>query len=272
MQNATQGVRTATTTVTAGGENRQVAQKRHFIEIVLWLLGFMLFLASCVVIHAHPMPYSFDLAATETEQHIHYAPWLLAFINFPSVLNNPLPSEVALGLWLVFLVVVAVIRHIRKLPALGWIQAAVGLVIAVMASSLLNVLIDEIVARPRPNQHTEPIHIYTPIVPFPTYPSGHTEHDMVYYGFLLYLSFTKPVREWKYAWMLIPLQIFAAYNIILIGYSRIYLGDHWLTDVLGGYLEGILELYLFIALYRLATDLLAKWRAKRMQKVSFSHH
>ncbi len=265
MQNVTQGIQTPTATTTAGGENRQEAQKRHRVEIVLWIIGFLLFIASCVIIRGHPMPYSFDLSATETEQHIQYAPWLLGIINFPSALNNPLPSEIALGLWFVGLLVVGVIRRIRRLPALVWFQAAVGLLIAVMLSSFLNVLIDDIVARPRPNPHTEPIHIYTPIVPFPTYPSGHTEHDMVYYGFLLYLSFTKPVREWKYAWVLIPLQIFAVYNIVLIGYSRIYLGDHWLTDVLGGYLEGILELFLFIFLYRLATDLLAKWRAKRMQ-------
>jgi membrane-associated phospholipid phosphatase len=267
MQNTTQGIHTPTATTTAGGENRQEAQKRHHVEIALWFIGFILFIASCVIIHGHPMPYSFDLATTETEQHIQYAPWLLAFINFPSVLNNPLPSEIALGLWFVALIVVGVIRRIRKLPALVWFQAAVGLLISVMFSSFLNVLIDEIVARPRPNSHTEPIHIYTPIVPFPTYPSGHTEHDMVYYGFLLYLSFTKPVREWKYAWILIPFQIFAVYNIILIGYSRILLGDHWLTDVLGGYLEGILELFIFIFLYRLATDIIANWRAKRMQRV-----
>jgi membrane-associated phospholipid phosphatase len=264
MQNLTQGIQSSAMT-TAGGENRQAARKRHTIEIVLWLIGFIVFIASCVIIHAHPMPYSFDLAATETEQHIHYAPWLLALINVPSILNNPFPSEIAVGLWFVALLLVGVIRRILKLPALIWFQAAISFIIIIAASAGLNALIDEIVARPRPNPHTEPIHLYTSVVPFPTYPSGHTDHNMVYYGFLLYLSLTKPVREWKYAWILIPFQIFAVYNIILIGYSRIYLGDHWLTDVLGGYLEGILELYIFIALYRLATILLSNWRAKRKQ-------
>ncbi len=86
-----------------------------------------------------------------------------------------------------------------------------------------------------------------------SFPSGHTEHDVAYYGFLLYLSFTPPVREWRYRWVLIPFQILAAFDILTIGYSRVLEGEHWLTDVLGGYLSGSLWLLLCIVIYRYIT-------------------
>ncbi len=84
---------------------------------------------------------------------------------------------------------------------------------------------------------------------------------MVYYGFLLYLSFTKPVREWRYHWLLLPLQIFAVLNILLVGYARVEAGSHWITDALAGYLSGGLLLFLFISLYCWTTDKLARRRA-----------
>jgi membrane-associated phospholipid phosphatase len=44
---------------------------------------------------------------------------------------------------------------------------------------------------------------------------------------------------------------------MVIGYSRILEGDHWLTDVLGGYWEGCLHLFLFIFLYHWLTRYIA---------------
>ncbi len=52
-------------------------------------------------------------------------------------------------------------------------------------------------------------------------------------------------------------------NILLMGYSRVYEGEHWLSDVLGGYLSGALWLALFIFLYLLTTNKLEERRAKR---------
>jgi membrane-associated phospholipid phosphatase len=86
---------------------------------------------------------------------------------------------------------------------------------------------------------------------------------MVYYGFLLYLSFTKPVREWRYHWVLLPLQVFAVLDLLIIGYARLFAGEHWLLDVTGGYLAGALWLFLFIFLYRWAGNLLEGHHAKK---------
>lgn len=257
------GMQTPTATTTAGGENRQDAQKRHHIESIFVVLGLFVFLASGFVIHAHPKPYSFDLAAAQAVQGIHYPGWLEAVLKFPSVLNDPVPSAVALISWFVFMMVMALIFRLRRKSPATWLLAGVFLVLTVMSSAGINVLADEIIGRPRPNPKLYPIHVYTPIVPFPSYPSGHTEHDIAYYGFLLYLSFTKPVREWRYHWLLLPLQLYAVYDLIVIGYSRILEGDHWFTDILGGYLEGAICLVFFIFLYRWTTDVLAKRRARK---------
>jgi undecaprenyl-diphosphatase len=42
----------------------------------------------------------------------------------------------------------------------------------------------------------------------------------------------------KWRWWRILLMVFSALMVVLIGPSRIYLGDHWASDVLGAYLIG----------------------------------
>ncbi|MEO8972935.1 MAG: phosphatase PAP2 family protein [Ktedonobacteraceae bacterium] len=263
-----EGIQRPTDSTTASGEDRQAARKRHRFEAVFWILGLIVFIIACVTIHLHPQPYPVDLSTTEAVQQANTPAPILDVVNFPSLLNNPIPSAVALLLWTIGLLLIGLIARLRRSAAVLWIMSAIFLAIAVMSSTGLNVLSDEIVGRPRPNPRAEPIHMYTALVPFPSFPSGHTEHDIVFYGFLLYLSFTKRVREWRYHWWLLPFQLYAVYDIIAIGYSRIYLGDHWLTDVLGGYLEGAVYLFFFIFLYRWATGVIVNWLDKRRsQKV-----
>ena len=259
------GMQTPPAATTAGGENRQDAQKRYRIQGILWFIGLIIFIASCLIIHSHPAPYPIDLSATETVQGLHLPQWLIDVLDFSSIVDNPTPSYIATAVWFFGMLLVGGIFRLRGKPgAVQWFQTACVFLVAIVFSAALNVGLDEIIGRPRPNPHTEPIHLYTPFVPFPTYPSGHVEHDVVYYGFLLYLSFTKPVREWRYHWLLLPLQIFAVFDIVTIGFSRVLEGDHWLTDVLGGYLEGLLLLFFFIFLYRWSTDWLARRRAGKV--------
>jgi membrane-associated phospholipid phosphatase len=252
MHNTTnpKGIQLPTPTTTAGGERRQGAVVRHRFEAIVWVISLLLFIISCFFVHAHPAPYAIDLSTTETVQHLRLWPWLEAILRFPSTLDNPLPSLIGGIFWSGVMFIMGLIFWLRKKSPLIWFQNGVFFAITVLGSAGMNVLVDILVNRPRPDPHKYPIHLDTPLVPFPTYPSGHTEHDVAYYGFLLYLSFTRPVREWRYRWLLIPLQIFAIYDILAIGYSRVLEGDHWLTDVLGGYLEGAIYLFVFIFLYR----------------------
>lgn len=75
-----------------------------------------------------------------------------------------------------------------------------------------------------------------------SYPSGHSMVSMAYFGFLAYLVY-------KYVKDIIPktiLIITIFLMIIAIGFSRIYLGVHYFSDVLGGFLLSISYLMLFI--------------------------
>lgn len=215
-----------------------------------WAGALCLFLFSCVFMSFHQAPLPLDLSVTKAVQHLALPDWLNTVLNVPSYLNDPLPSIIALVLWVIFFALIGLIERMRGRSARPWWFAGMFLALAVQVSAALNVVIDELVKRQRPLP-ADGIHVVGPIVPFPTYPSGHTEHDMVYYGFLLYLSCSGAVRRWRYRWLLLPLQGYAVFDMLVIGFSRIALGDHWVTDVLGGYLEGLIYLCLFIFLYHL---------------------
>jgi undecaprenyl-diphosphatase len=67
-----------------------------------------------------------------------------------------------------------------------------------------------------------------------SFPSGHSLFSMVLYGLIAYTLVTRRSRPGRR--MLIVLC--AAAMIACIGLSRIYLGVHWPTDVLAGYITG----------------------------------
>ena len=67
-------------------------------------------------------------------------------------------------------------------------------------------------------------------------PSGHTQSAVVVWGYLAYCLKKKPL------WLL------AGFLILAIPLSRIYLGAHFPTDLLGGYVLGALVLFLFLRL------------------------
>ena len=75
-----------------------------------------------------------------------------------------------------------------------------------------------------------------------SFPSGHSMVSMGFYGFLIYLSY-KNIKSKK---IKIPLIIFLSMLILLIGISRIYLGVHYATDVIGGFIIGIVYLFIYI--------------------------
>ncbi|MGA7563146.1 MAG: phosphatase PAP2 family protein [Desulfobaccales bacterium] len=81
--------------------------------------------------------------------------------------------------------------------------------------------------RARPLPQLVPEHGYS-------FPSGHSFHSMALYGFIIYLTW-KLVRT---SWLRSLIFILCALLILLIGFSRIYLNVHWLTDVLGGFCSG----------------------------------
>jgi membrane-associated phospholipid phosphatase len=81
-----------------------------------------------------------------------------------------------------------------------------------------------------------------------SFPSGHALGSIVIYGFLAYLLATQLPRfsRWIYV---------ASIGVIAaIGFSRLYLGVHWPTDVLAGYAVGFLWLMTSITLLKMQTQ------------------
>lgn len=79
-----------------------------------------------------------------------------------------------------------------------------------------------------------------------SYPSGHSMVTMTFYMTLAYLFSKNIVDENKKKWI----YIFASTMILLMGISRLYLGVHWPTDVIGGYLIGYIYFLISINLVK----------------------
>lgn len=262
-----QGRQTGTTIPTGVNESvkQPVVMAPHPAGVVCFVVGVIALSTASVFVHGHPRPYLFDLETTLGVQHLHPYPWVNGFIEFVSSLNDPTPTIVALALWLIGLIFIGLIARFKGKSPVNWFQSAAGIVGTVAIASGINFIINALVARPRPlpTDCLMPHDCVTVLstIPVHSFPSGHTETDVAYYGFLLYLSFTPPVRQWRYCNFLIPFQVFAVLDILLIGYSRILEGEHWLTDVLAGYLSGALWLALCIFLYSWIT----KWIEQRRE-------
>src|SRR5712691_6337244 len=107
------------------------------------------------------------------------------------------------------------------------------MVIAVSATSaILNSLIKLIVARPRPSASLVEI---IQAASGNSFPSGHVMSYVAFWGLLF--SFGIILFRGKHWWRT-ALLIISALFFVLVGPSRIYLGDHWASDVLGAYLIG----------------------------------
>ena len=117
----------------------------------------------------------------------------------------------------------------KKKGFLIWINLA--------SSALLNQILKHIIQRPRPDEYR--------IVDASGYsfPSGHSMVSAAFYGFLIYLIY-KNVKNKYLKWGLIG---GLGLLIILIGTSRIYLGVHYTSDVLAGFLIAISYLIIFIS-------------------------
>ena len=74
-----------------------------------------------------------------------------------------------------------------------------------------------------------------------SFPSGHTAISTVVYGYLIYLIYNY-VSNKKLKYVLIST---LSIIILVVGLTRIYLGVHYTSDVLGGYLLGISYLIMF---------------------------
>jgi undecaprenyl-diphosphatase len=108
-----------------------------------------------------------------------------------------------------------------------WLTA---MVLSVFGGMGVNKLLKFVVHRARP-------HFNDPILSLTSYsfPSGHTMMATVLYGVLAAFLISKTPR---WPWRLLIVAV-AGCLILLVGFSRIYLGAHYLSDVLAALAEGL---------------------------------
>ena len=133
----------------------------------------------------------------------------------------------------IFLIVLAIILFIVMKNKIIGLSIFSNLVII----TVLNQLLKRILQRPRPTEYR--------IIEETGYsfPSGHSMISMAFYGYLIYLIY-KYVKNKYIKWISIVL---LSILICAIGISRIYLGVHYVSDVLGGFLISISYLVIFIS-------------------------
>jgi undecaprenyl-diphosphatase len=103
--------------------------------------------------------------------------------------------------------------------------------------------------------------------PFHAFPSGHTLGTVIMFGFVGYLVFRLPFG----ALVRIAAGTASAILIVAVGPSRLFLGVHWPTDVVGAYLLGAAALIGFIVIYEtLEYRLTAFFRARSGEEKSVS--
>jgi len=120
---------------------------------------------------------------------------------------------------------------------------AILIVFVSATSGILNSLIKLIVARPRPSASLVEI---IQASSGSSFPSGHVMSYVAFWGLLF--SFGIILFKGKHWWR-IALLIISGLFVVLVGPSRIYLGDHWASDVLGAYLFGGIWLAMCLWLY-----------------------
>jgi len=148
------------------------------------------------------------------------------------LLTNIMVGISSIGEWFIYLPIGLLFLIIPK----SRLKIGVPVTLAVCASAALNIVLKHIFAVERPDINrliTETGY---------GFPSGHAMNGTVFIGLCVYLFIGYIYKR--------PLKI-AAVSIstifmLLMGLSRIYLGVHTLTDILGGYLAGLIVLIIAI--------------------------
>jgi membrane-associated phospholipid phosphatase len=201
------------------------------------VLGFVIFAGTTLILGEiaedimNGEPLTIADAQISTWLHTHRSPHLTTVFWIVTTLGS---TE------LVSCVAVAVGLYLLWKRQLYWLAA---IWLSVFGGMLLNKYLKYVFHRPRP-------HFDDPILTLTSYsfPSGHTMAATVLYGVLATLLVTR-VKGRSFRVLVI---LSASLLIVLVGFSRMYLGAHYLSDVLGAIAEGLAWLSLCLtAVYSL---------------------
>ncbi|TMD69716.1 MAG: phosphatase PAP2 family protein [Chloroflexi bacterium] len=189
---------------------------------------------------SHPV-LAIDIKITRAFQDIQ-APWLQMTMIAVSYLGNML-------LLLVGLIALAAVLF----WILGLRLEAITIVVVSATSAIIDWAIKLIVARPRPSASLVEV---LQAASGSSFTSAHVMSYVAFWGLLFSFGI---ILFRGHSWWRIALLIISALFVVLVGPSRVYLGDHWTSDVLGSYLLGgiLLGVALWIYLYLKGKNVLA---------------
>ena len=192
--------------------------KWPMVGIVMVLVGSLMFgaLAYNVWTKGPLLQWDVPVATELHNEAIKEPPRIIELLIFGFFVGKELVQVIAIILALYFL-------HKRFWRELAMLLVGLG------GGALIWYFLIGIFNRPRP---AEQIGI---VVTDPSFPSGHVITAVLAYGLLAYLLVPKmPSLFWK--WVVV---IAAILTMLYIGFSRLFLGGHYLTDLLAGYSLGI---------------------------------
>jgi undecaprenyl-diphosphatase len=201
----------------------------------LWALAAILalgFVPLSVAAHAQTR-FAWDLPLTRWLQDFR-SPWLDAVMRAVSWPGFP-PQ------WLLMFAAVA-----GAMLLAGWRLEVLLMAAAELAVGLFGFALKDIVARPRPPGSLVWVD-FRVNDPY-TYTAGHVHTGMVMFGWAAYLLLA--ARRGGEGVRATVLGIAAIAFLVLTGISRVYLGEHWPSDVLGAVVLGGIGLLLEVLAYR----------------------
>ncbi len=187
-------------------------KKKYLISLII---GIILFTTLTIIV------------VTNKELAIDYS--FFKLVNRSNSLYSFMRIITEYGEWYTYVIIVLLIFIFKR-------KYSYVLIANIMANTLFNNAIKMLIQRDRPIWKTYTLTDYS-------YPSGHAMSSLAFYGLIIYLIIKYYKGKTKY-----PIIIILSLLILIVGFSRIYLGVHYLTDVLGAYFFDLIYLSIFITL------------------------
>lgn len=151
------------------------------------------------------------------------------------------PFMVVLSSYLTWVVIFLIVSYFMIRQDRIWgLKASVFALLGIGVNSLVNNVLKEIIARPRPTFEEEIKHLVNALGHFETNYSFFSAHSSNSFCFAVFVAF-----YFKNLYVRIAIILWA----VLVAYSRIFVGQHYPIDILAGTLFGILIGYISYRLY-----------------------
>lgn len=146
-------------------------------------------------------------------------------------ITNIMSTKVLLTLSLLLILFLTYKKNYRKVLLV---------IVSIGGATALELFLKALIQRARPeNALIEASSTYS-------FPSGHATLAIVFFS-LLILLFKDKIKNKQLKYSFITTNILL---ILLIGFSRVYLNVHWFTDVIAGFMLGLLWIILVIHIYK----------------------